>query len=489
MPDPLDHDLSRLAPEVDLAASRDLFERRRARRRRAGRIRFAAVAAALVLVLGIGVTAVVASGRDTTLDVGGETGGGPGTSVPTTLADSGPVEFEVLAMEQATEPMGTLRAAVDPAELGALWTGIKIPGDLPPVDLTRWVVVSMTIPDDACPPTLTGFDGDGSVLTPVFVEPEGGCIEPLIPKTFVVAIARSSVEPRFTLRLPGWDSVSDPYGEQRLDVEVPPLGDPTAGADPGTPPSTTSTTWSVAPTPSTSPPAADGELLAAVPLPPAGEARSSVLVDGTPIWVVHHPDGTASALPAVVVGADLVGDVDGYPRGLSSFAYWRPGGQLVGQGTWDAWGRAIDDGMGVAADLTGFAAEVEGDQVIVRRSSAGAPPGDPVATSGPLGDPQPPTVPRLLPDPTVALPTGWVQLDLDLVADADGDVRLCAVASPAGGGPPPACPAGSRSVPGLTTTPGVGVVVDGPLLVRSDGTGQVTAVAVLGAGASIYPTP
>jgi len=84
---------------------------------------------------------------------------------------------------------------------------------------------------------------------------------------------------------------------------------------------------------------------------------------------------------------------------------------------------------------------------------------------------------------------GWVQLDLDLVGDTTGAVRLCTVASPAGGGPPPACPAGSRSVSGLTTMPGISVVVDGPLLVQSDRTGQLSAVAVLGAGASSYPTP
>lgn len=488
MPD-LDHDLNRLAPEVDLAASRDLFERRRARSRRAGRARFAAVAAAIVLVLGIGVTAVVATGQDTTLDVGGAgtSGPTPGSSVPPPGVPTGAVTFEVLAMEQAGEPMGTLRAAVDPAGLDALWTGIGFAGDPPPVDLTQWVVVSMTIPDDACPPTLTGFDREGSMLTPVFVEPQGGCEQPLVPKTFVVAIARSSVEPRFTLRLPGWDSVSDPYGEQRLDVEVPPLGDPSVGAESTPAPATGAPT-------STSPPPADGELLAAVPLPPAGEARSSVLVDGTPIWVVHHPDGTASALPAVVADrTDLALDDDGFPRGLWSFVAWRPGGQfvsqLVGQGTWDAWGRAIDDGSGAAADLTGFSATVDGDQVIVRRSSAGAPPGDPVVASEPLDDPLAPTVPPLLPDPTVALPMGWVQLDLRLVADATGDVRLCSVTSPGGGGPPPACPAGSRSVPGLTTTPGIAVVVDGPLLVRSDGTGLITAVAVLGAGESRYPNP
>ncbi len=36
-----------------------------------------------------------------------------------------------------------------------------------------------------------------------------------------------------------------------------------------------------------------------VELPPVGEARSDVLADGWPVWVVHHADGTAMVLSAV----------------------------------------------------------------------------------------------------------------------------------------------------------------------------------------------
>ena len=54
---------------------------------------------------------------------------------------------------------------------------------------------------------------------PVFVEPPGGCDDPLIPKTFVVVLDRTTLEPVFTLRLPadtlyGFDGAA-PRGRAR----------------------------------------------------------------------------------------------------------------------------------------------------------------------------------------------------------------------------------------------------------------------------------
>ncbi|CAN5859314.1 hypothetical protein BH24ACT3_BH24ACT3_13580 [soil metagenome] len=54
-------------------------------------------------------------------------------------------------MSPADEPMGTLRAAVDPAELDELWAAVGFDGPLPDVDFEQRVVISVTIPDDACP--------------------------------------------------------------------------------------------------------------------------------------------------------------------------------------------------------------------------------------------------------------------------------------------------------------------------------------------------
>jgi hypothetical protein len=116
------------------------------------------------------------------------------------------------------DPMGTLRAATSPAALDALWTGIGMTGPVPSVDLGRVVVVSITIPDDLCPPSLDGFERtESTVLTPLFTEPPG-CRQPLVPRTFVAAIDRSSVAPSFTLRLPGSETFG--FDEQHLQVVV-----------------------------------------------------------------------------------------------------------------------------------------------------------------------------------------------------------------------------------------------------------------------------
>jgi hypothetical protein len=116
-----------------------------------------------------------------------------------------PVEAEVLAVGAAVEPMGTVRAAATAEGYEALWASSGLEGELPAVDIAEQVVVSMTIPDDACPPALTGFRPDGDVLTPVFVEPGGGCDAPLIPKTYVAAIDRDAIGSTFTVLLPGKD--------------------------------------------------------------------------------------------------------------------------------------------------------------------------------------------------------------------------------------------------------------------------------------------
>ena len=137
------------------------------------------------------------------------------------------IEFEVLAMEEATEPIGSVRVATDDAGFDDLWSEVGLTAAEPEVDLDLSIVVSMTIPDDACPPVLAGFDrgheGRHTVLTPVFVEPLGGCREPLIPKTFVVAVERTAVDSReqggccLTVRLPA----AEPFhGEVEVTVEV-----------------------------------------------------------------------------------------------------------------------------------------------------------------------------------------------------------------------------------------------------------------------------
>jgi len=127
------------------------------------------------------------------------------------------VVFEVLARREAAgDAPGQLRSATSGYELAAMWAAIGFPAPLPKVDLARQLVVSITIPDDACPPALTGFEHSGETVTPTFVEPAGPCREPLIPKTYVVAIDRATVSPTVTLAL------EPPYGRQRLVVQARP---------------------------------------------------------------------------------------------------------------------------------------------------------------------------------------------------------------------------------------------------------------------------
>lgn len=203
MPD-LD-ELHRLAPDVDTSTAVAAFRRRRHRARSWRRGAFA-VAAALVLV--VGAVAVLAQRDDR-----------PTAVVAGPPTESGPVSFEVLAVASTESPLGTLRAAADPTTLEELWASSGADGAVPVVDLTRVVVVSITIPDGSCPPDLVRFDRDLDAITPVFAWPTPlTCGYPLIPKTYVVAIDRESVEPAFTLRLPGDERFE--FGEQTLRVEL-----------------------------------------------------------------------------------------------------------------------------------------------------------------------------------------------------------------------------------------------------------------------------
>jgi hypothetical protein len=202
MPD-LD-DLHRLAPTVDEHAAAAAFRRRR---HRARVLRRSTAVAATLIVLAAAVAGVVVLLRDDDPSV---------VAGPSTEPEN--VMFSVLATEVAEDPMGTLRAATDQAGYDELWATSGGSGPPPEVHMDSSVVVSITIPDDACPPDLTGFDRDGDTITPVFREPTGGCNEPLIPKTYVVALARVLLEPAFTLRLPA-DEVYG-FGEQRLRIEL-----------------------------------------------------------------------------------------------------------------------------------------------------------------------------------------------------------------------------------------------------------------------------
>lgn len=209
-------DLGPLTAGVDHSASRALFDTRRRRHRRRRRVEAGALVA--LLVFGGALAVAAATGGDRATRVATAPPEGP----TSTAAPASPeVAFRVVAQRPAAEDdVGQLRAATDAAGLEALWAEIGFEGEPPSVDLVQDLVVSITIPDDACPPELVEFRRDGDQLTPVFEQPTGGCDEPLIPKTYVVAIERASVAPAFVLHLP-----ADPthgFADQHLSVVVDP---------------------------------------------------------------------------------------------------------------------------------------------------------------------------------------------------------------------------------------------------------------------------
>jgi hypothetical protein len=199
-------DLAPLAPDVDLAAARALFDERRRRRRRRRRILTSGVSVALVVALSaIGWAALVRDGGQVA-----STG---------SLPEKRPVAFEVVGVWATdVEHVGQLRAARSAPELAELWDAAGLPGEPVAIDFEEQVAVSITIPDDACPPELAGFARDGERITPRFEEPPGGCFLPLVARTFVVAIDRASVRPAFELQLPAQPDFG--FDVQLLRVEL-----------------------------------------------------------------------------------------------------------------------------------------------------------------------------------------------------------------------------------------------------------------------------
>ena len=387
--------------------------------------------------------------------------GPPNTDpVPAPPVDS----FEVLAV-QAGMDMGVLRSAVDIEELARLWADGRLEGQLPELDFDRWIVVSIAIPDDACPPTLGEFDvTDGAIWTAVFVETANECIEPLIPKTYVVAIDRSSVSPRFTLRLPG-DPTFD-FEEQRLEIKVPDAGDPPAVTEPV--PENVDDPESV------------------VPLPDRGDAVSLIADDGTPWWIVHHEDGTASALPAVTRISNTLGVESLAVDERGAIVRWRPNARRFEAGAlaFDEYGRALTTGRD--DDLADYTAEIRGDTVIVRPSGVDRVPADPVRPSTRSTPEQgvEPILPEVRSLPA-DLDAGWSQIDATLVSHI-GTWSICDVDV-------------SDPVPDLATCPEEALIATGlegghdegytnwyfgPLVMHVDRSGAIDLIVTTGGYAS-----
>ena len=206
----------------------------------------------------------------------------------------GPVGHEVLAvLEQTGQEMGSLAAALRDDAFAAQWNSYGTGDDPPDVDFDRSLVVTITIPDDACPPDFTGFErsgSDGAELVPRFVETAEACDQPLIPKTYVVTIDRSTVPDRFDVVLPADEVFRLPEARLTIDTGAPDAPGFEAPTDTD---------------PDDEPDALPGE---AVDVPPSEGA--ALLAVGLPVGefvnVYERPDESSAVVAEVVWDDDIV---------------------------------------------------------------------------------------------------------------------------------------------------------------------------------------
>ena len=458
--------LERLAPEVDMEASRALFE---ASRSRSGTpVRRRLLPAAVIALLVAGVIGLWAIARDDTAEA-------PANPIVTTTIGGDPVDgppvdpvpgFEMIAVRETALAFGTILAATDEGEVATLWTQVSgsVGTFAPFVDFDHRYVVAFTLPDDACPDRLVGFadvsSGDGPTVRPEFEPPPGGCDQPLITRTYVVAVDRPARPMDITFLLPRDDTYD--YGPTELTVTV---AAALAGEGPVTPPEPDRVATGVR-----------------VPLPPVGEPRLEAGTFGV-AWVVQHDDGTVSVLDAVVETAP---DEDsGGVGGLGRLVAPVEGGGFRDVYSWDAHGRTI--GGPRLNDLVGYAGVVDGDEVEIFTTNERTIPGDPTAdVSGTTLQPDLGNVPLLDLDvlPTLSFrgPT-WRHLDASLVVEG-GDGRLCSIDADA-------------PVPDLTTCDGAGIGTGitatdpditswffGPVLAEFDELGEIVTVVPFGGQAA-----
>ncbi len=301
------------------------------------------------------------------------------------------------------------------------------------IDWPTEAVLVLSIGSNLCPPILNGLQIDNGTATPVFVN--AGylmCEDPLVPYTVLAAIDRELLVDVDEITV----SADTSYAEQDTvaSIDVSPA---TAGP-------------TIEPTEVTF-----GETTGTATLPPRGEARTAVLTDGTPVYVVHHHDGTISALDPR--GADQ--SIDGLHQIVTWVAATRT---FLNRGAWDEYGRRLDGFR--ASDLVGYATRVINDQVQIG-SSVSAPAGSPITQTN-----DPPAMSDLTITPGEALAvdaatelsvgtTSWIAGSVHARPDS---ALICDI--PAATIQSEPCPTGSPTAEGIPTTPGSANTYFGPLL-------------------------
>lgn len=121
----------------------------------------------------------------------------PGSAAPA----PGAIWFEVLGVSQESpEDISTLHLVEDTAGLETEWERHRFDGAVPDVDLGQHVVLVVTRPEDGCPDDLVEVRRVDGELRPTFVPPPGGCIQPLIPTAYAIALHRADLGEAATIR-------------------------------------------------------------------------------------------------------------------------------------------------------------------------------------------------------------------------------------------------------------------------------------------------
>lgn len=370
----------------------------------------------------VGLVAVVAvlsvgCGRSSGLSVGEGASESTGTATeppPGASAIDGEVGYELLGVQPSAGEMGVVDHASDAERYDELWRRFRFEQQPPTVDFDEQVVLFYARAEDGCPDEVADVRLERDTLLVEWRPPAGGCIQPLIPTAFALAVHRATVPETFVAFLEGFHN---DYDDVEHVVELTayegqgPTGVP-ARPDPPTPTRVTGT----------------------VELPGPGEAAARVLDDGTRVWVVHHRDGRVSVLAA---DASDDGDAESLSvRGLRTQVFWYPSARRFGGGgTYDEYGVSLRGRSG--PNLDWYESAVDGSEVVVGERVGPVPYEHPSTDEQTPadGEPHSPDHPReasgLPLDEARQQPDGTVViLDAALVAYGDEPLRLCAAPEP-----------------------------------------------------------
>lgn len=367
----------------------------------------------MAVVAGVAVLAVACGGSPT----GAPSGSPPGVSDAGSQGDAaapGEVAHELLGVQQSAGEMGVIAHATDEDRYAELWERFSLEKAPPSVDFDEYVVLFYARAEDGCPDEIGDVRLDGDRLVVDWRPPAGGCIQPLIPTAFALAVHRATVPQTFVAFLEGF---AGDYDDVEHLVEIPAY----EGAEP-------------ADAPARPAPPAPTTATGTVELPPQGQAAARTLDDGSRVWVVHHDYGEVS-----VLAADALADVESETlvvSGLRTQVGWYPAARRFSGGGWyDEYGVSLRGRSG--SNLDWYELAVSGSEVTVGQRVGPVPFQRPLGNGPAAGDGQPemPDHPREVTavrlDQARQRPDGSVVvINAALVIYGDHPPRLCVAPEP-----------------------------------------------------------